>query len=61
MTGAGISVSAGIPDFRSPDTGIYARIAKICKRELPTPESLFEMNYFCKYPEVYYAYRKVRF
>jgi hypothetical protein len=43
MTGAGISVSAGIPDFRSPDTGIYANLAEY---DLPSPESLFELEYF---------------
>lgn len=61
MSGAGISVSAGIPDFRTPGTGIYSRIESIIGKKLPTPESLFDLKYFLQYPEVYYTYRKVRF
>ena len=52
MTGAGISVSAGIPDFRSKDTGLYANLEKY---KLPKPESIFELDYFKKKPEPFYG------
>lgn len=34
QSGAGVSVSAGIPDFRSPGTGLYSQLARF---NLPTP------------------------
>ena len=43
LNGAGISVSAGIPDFRTPGTGIYDNIKFL---DLPTPESVFDLSYF---------------
>lgn len=43
MTGAGISTSAGIPDFRSPSTGLYANLEKY---RLPYPEAIFNIDYF---------------
>ncbi|POV97315.1 hypothetical protein PSTT_15135 [Puccinia striiformis] len=44
MAGAGISTSAGIPDFRSPETGIYANLEKY---DLPYPEAIFDID--CNY------------
>ena len=51
MSGAGISCSAGIPDFRSRGTGLYSKLAKY---HLPTPESMFDLEYFRSNPEPFY-------
>lgn len=49
MTGAGISTSAGIPDFRSPNFGLYFTMAK--KFKLTNPMNLFEISYYRSHPE----------
>ena len=53
VSGAGISVSAGIPDFRTPGSGLYFNLEEF---ELPEPESLFDLQYFRNFPEKYYAF-----
>ena len=55
ISGAGISVSAGIPDFRSPGSGVYDNLQEY---DLPTKESIFEINFFKEKPEVWYKFAK---
>ena len=55
LCGAGISVSAGIPDFRTPGTGLYDNLQKY---NLPRPEAVFSIDFFKENPEPFYLLSK---
>lgn len=55
LTGAGISVSCGIPDFRS-SSGIYAQINESNNYELEDPQQMFDIEYFREKPSVFYSF-----
>ena len=51
LGGAGMSTSAGIPDFRSPGTGLYDNLQKY---DLPHPQAIFSIDYFRERPGAFY-------
>lgn len=55
MVGAGISTSAGIPDFRSPESGLYSNLQKY---NLPYPSAIFQFSYFRDNPRPFFALAK---
>eukprot|EP00927_Polykrikos_kofoidii_P056188 TRINITY_DN50357_c0_g1_i1.p1 TRINITY_DN50357_c0_g1~~TRINITY_DN50357_c0_g1_i1.p1 ORF type:complete len:331 (+),score=40.66 TRINITY_DN50357_c0_g1_i1:87-995(+) len=52
MVGAGLSVNAGIPDFRTPGSGLYDNLQKY---NLPFPEAIFELDFFRKNQQPFYT------
>ena len=55
LTGAGTSVAAGIPDFRTPGIGLYSNLDKY---NLPYPEAVFDISYFPDNPGPFYQVTK---
>ncbi|XP_018422721.1 PREDICTED: NAD-dependent protein deacetylase sirtuin-3-like [Nanorana parkeri] len=50
MVGAGISTDSGIPDFRSPTSGLYSKLQEY---SLPYPEAIFDLSYFLREPHAF--------
>ncbi|XP_059917468.1 NAD-dependent protein deacetylase sirtuin-3 [Gadus macrocephalus] len=52
VAGAGISTASGIPDFRTPGTGLYSNLERY---DLPYPEAVFNIDYFSECPQAFFS------
>uniref|UniRef100_A0A1B0GRF7 Sirtuin 3 n=1 Tax=Mus musculus TaxID=10090 RepID=A0A1B0GRF7_MOUSE len=55
MVGAGISTPSGIPDFRSPGSGLYSNLQQY---DIPYPEAIFELGFFFHNPKPFFMLAK---
>nr|XP_006977246.1 NAD-dependent protein deacetylase sirtuin-3, mitochondrial isoform X1 [Peromyscus maniculatus bairdii] len=55
MVGAGISTPSGIPDFRSPGSGLYNNLQQY---NIPYPEAIFELGFFFHNPKPFFTLAK---
>ncbi|XP_075199479.1 NAD-dependent protein deacetylase sirtuin-3-like [Anomaloglossus baeobatrachus] len=55
MVGAGISTASGIPDFRTPGSGMYDNLKKY---KIPYPEAIFDIDYFSYNPRPFFVLAK---